>query len=454
MSAEQEGRSFTVSSRSAREAIRAVADGFVEFGEKIVSRDPLDWPGYEEQLARAREKSGEREAAIAGEARIGETPVVIIAFDFNFLGGSMGEAVGGKIVEAFARARESRRIVVSLVATGGARMQEGMRSLVQLQRIASACAHARTEGIPHVSVLRNPTTGGVWVSLAASADFLIGVKGATVSFAGPRVREVDGEGDAFASAGKLRRGFIDLELEAEDVPESLATVVSLLSPVGEEPLAPPELPAALGRAEPPEEAWDSVERARSFARPHAVAYLDDYFEERVGISGDRVGGVDENMLCGFGRRKGRTIAYAAQRGAANSAAGFRTAKRLLGLAERLRLPVLTLIDTPGAGNEEKDEQEGIGTAIAELFCAVADLSVPMASLVIGEGGSGGALALAAPDNLWITPDGYFAVIAPESAAAILEHDESQAEEVSEDMQLMPQDLVRLGVVRGIATPET
>ena len=454
MSAEQESRSFSVASPSAREAIRAVADGFAEFGREIVSQDPLDWPGYEEQLAHAREKSGEREAVIAGEARIGETPVVIIAFDFNFLGGSMGEAAGGKIVEAFARACESRRVIVSLIATGGARMQEGMRSLVQMQKIAGACARARTEGIPHVSVLCDPTTGGVWASLAASADFLIGVKGATVSFAGPRVRDGDGEGGAFASAGKFRRGFIDLKLEAEDVPECLATIVALLSPVGEEPSDPPELPAALGRTRPPEEAWDSVERARSFARPHATAYLDDYFEERAEISGDRVGGVDENMLCGFGRRKGRTIAYAAQCGAANSAAGFRTAKRLLGLAERLRLPVLTLIDTPGAGNEEKDEQEGVGTAIAELLCTVASLSVPMTSLVIGEGGSGGALALAAPGNLWITPDGYFAVIAPESAAAILEHDESRAEAVSENMQLMPQDLVRLGIVRGITTPET
>src|SRR5215216_4892187 len=119
VSAEQKGRPFTVSSRSAREAIRAVAERFVEFGEEIVSEDPLDWPGYEEQLARAREKSGEREAAIVGEARI---------------------------VEAFARARESRRLVVSLVATGGARMQEGMCSLVQLQRIANACARARAEG--------------------------------------------------------------------------------------------------------------------------------------------------------------------------------------------------------------------------------------------------------------------------------------------------------------------
>ncbi|HZC84877.1 MAG TPA: carboxyl transferase domain-containing protein, partial [Rubrobacter sp.] len=347
---EQRNRPFSVASPSAREAIRAVGDGFAEFGEETVSEDPLDWPGYEEQLAHAREKSGETEAVITGEAYVGGTPVVIIAFDFNFLGGSMGEAAGAKIVEAFARARESRRVVVSLVATGGARMQEGMRSLIQLQKIADACARARTEGIPHVSVLRNPTTGGVWVSLAASADFLIGVKGAAVSFAGSRVRDdEDDEDEAFASSGKLRRGFIDMALAAEAVPERLATVVALLSPVGEEPSDPPELPAALGRLEPPEEAWDSVERARSLARPHATAYLDDYLEERVGISGDRVGGVDESMLCGFGRRKGRTIAYAAQCGAANSAAGFRTAKRLLKLAERHRLPVLTLIDTPGAG---------------------------------------------------------------------------------------------------------
>ena len=454
MSAEQENRSFTVSSPSVREAIRAVADGFAEFAGEVVSEDPLDWPGYEEQLARAGEKSGETEAVIIGEARIGETPVVVIAFDFDFLGGSMGEAVGDKIVEAFARAMESRRAIVSLVATGGARMQEGMRSLVQLQRIAQVCARARAEGIPHVSVLRHPTTGGVWISLAASADFLIGVEGATVSFAGPRVRDDDDHSDAFTSTGKLRAGFIDAELAAETVPEYLAAVVALLSPGREESLEAPELPAALGRAEAPKEAWDSVERARSSARPHAAAYLDDYFEERVKISGDRAGGVDENMLCGFGRREGRTIAYAAQCGVANSAAGFRMAKRLFDLAERLRLPVLTLIDTPGAGNEAKDEQEGVGTAIAELFCAVADSSVPMTSLVIGEGGSGGALALAAPGNLWITPDGYFAVISPESAAAILGRDESQAEEVSEDMWLMPQDLVRLGIVRGIATPKT
>ena len=451
MIVEQEERTFSVASPSAREAIGAVSTKFEEFGEEVSSRDPLGWPGYEDQLARARERSGERESVVTGETYVGGTPVVILAFDFRFLGGSMGEATGRKIVDAFERARESRRAVVSLVATGGARMQEGMRSLIQLQKIADACMSAHSEGIPHVSVVRDPTTGGAWASLAANADFLIGVKGAAVSFAGSRIREEESTDDAFTATGKHRDGFIDLEVEAEEVPGALETVVGLLSPDETGPLAPPEVPRALGYARLPREAWASIMRARRPQRPKAEAYLDDYFEHRVELSGDRAGGVDGGMLCGFGRRDGgRTIAFVAQNGTANTAAGFRTARRLMELAERLQKPVLTIIDTPGAGNRAADEREGIGTAIAEMFCAVADLSVPITSLVIGEGGSGGALALAAPDNLWITPDGYFAVIAPESAAAIVEKDRSKAREISEHMKLMPQDLVELGVVRGVA----
>ena len=450
MIVEQEQRVFSVASPSAREAINAVSTDFAEFEEDRLPENPLGWPGYEDSLARAREKSGEDESVIAGEAWVGETLVVMIAFDFRFLGGSMGETAGRRIVAAFDKARESRRIVVSLVATGGARMQEGMSSLVQLQRIADACMGARADGVPHVSVLRDPTTGGVWASMASTADYIIGVKDAAISFAGSRVRDAGDEENAFTSVGKLASGFVDAEIEAEEVSEALESVVSLLSPGDEAPLAPPEVPRALGYARLPKGAWGSVMRARGQERPRAEAYLDDYFESRVGISGDRVGGMDEGMLCGFGLREGRTIAYAAQNGTANIAAGFRTARRLLELAGRFGLPVLTLIDTPGASNGASDEREGIGTAIAETFCAVADLSVPITSLVVGEGGSGGALALAAPGNLWITPDGYFAVIAPESAAAIVEKDRGRAEEISERMKLTPKDLVELGVVRGLA----
>jgi len=455
MIVEQERRVFSVASPSAREAIEAVSTGFMEFEdgklpENPLPKNPLGWPGYEDQLARAREKSGESESVVVGEAWVGETPVVMVAFDFRFLGGSMGEATGRRIVAAFEKARESRRMVVSLVATGGARMQEGMRSLVQLQRIADVCMGARADGIPHVSVLRDPTTGGVWASMASTADYIIGVEDAAISFAGSRVRDAGDEDEAFTSASKLAAGFVDAEIEAEEVREALESVVALLSPGDRMPLAPPALPRALGYARPPKGAWASVLRARHRERPRAEAYLDDYFDSRVGISGDRVGGVDAGMLCGFGCREGHTIAYAAQNGTANTAAGFRSARRLMQLAERFGLPVLTLIDTPGASNGARDEREGVGTAIAELFCAVADLSVPITSLVVGEGGSGGALALAAPDNLWITPDGYFAVIAPESAAAIVEKDRDRAEDISERMKLTPRDLVELGVVRGLA----
>ena len=156
------------------------------------------------------------------------------------------------------------------------------------------------------------------------------------------------------------------------------------------------------------------------------------------------------MLCGVGRRAGTPIAFAAQTGGANTPAGFRTAARVIRLADRLRLPVLTLIDTPGAANDEAAEAGAIGPAIADAFAAVAEARVPITSLVIGEGGSGGALALASPNELWITPDAYFAVIAPESAAAILKLPPGEAPEVAERMRLRPQDLVELGVVQGIA----
>jgi acetyl-CoA carboxylase carboxyl transferase subunit beta len=157
------------------------------------------------------------------------------------------------------------------------------------------------------------------------------------------------------------------------------------------------------------------------------------------------------MRCGIGQRHGRAIAYAAQTGTANTPAGFRTAARLVRLADRLNLPVLTLIDTPGAANDAAAERAGVGTAIADLFAAIAGARVPITSLVIGEGGSGGAVALASHDNLWITPDAYFSVIAPEAATAILKHDPADAPAIAAQLRLRPQDLVELGVVRGIAS---
>ncbi|MBP2339340.1 acetyl-CoA carboxylase carboxyl transferase subunit beta [Saccharothrix coeruleofusca] len=401
--------------------------------------NPLGWPGYEAQLARARERTGGPESVSWRR----EQHAVVLSFDFRFLGGSVGTATGALVEEAFGQARAAGLPLVSLIATGGSRMQEGMLSLRQLQRVARLCAAHRAAGLPHVAVLRDPTTGGVWASLGAGADVVLALPGAQVGFAGSRVRPVDDP--AYTAEGQFAAGAVDAVVPPDELDAVLARVLDLLT---RGDAVPAEVPRPLGATDLPATGWDAVLRARSPRRPRAAAYLDDYFDERVALSGDRAGGVDPGMLCGLGRRGGRAIAYAAQTGSATTPAGFRTATRLIRLAERFALPVLTLVDTPGAANDPAAERAGVGSAIAGLFAAVAEARVPITTLVIGEGGSGGALALSAPEHTWIAPDAYFSVIAPEPAAAILKRDDVRA--LAEDLKLRPQDLVELGVVRGIA----
>jgi acetyl-CoA carboxylase beta subunit len=437
----------------ARATIAAVASAFAEFDADVVSTDPLAWAGYAEQLERARARSGEPEAVVCGDARIGRVDAVLIAFDFRFMGGSMGEATGQRITDAFARATRARRPIVSHVTSGGCRMQEGLRSLVQMQHIAAAAHRARQAGIAHVSVLRSPTTGGLWASLAASADVILALPNATVAFAGHRVRgPAAGDSQPFTAEGKALDGQVDAIVRQDELPATLGLLLELLTASARDTPAAPEVPAALGRPDLPPDGWTAVQRARAPQRPRAAAYLEHYFDARVTLAGDRAGGYDPGMLCGIGRRQGHTVAYAAQAGTANTPAGFRTAARLIRLADRLNLPILTLVDTPGAANDGAAERAGVGPAIADLFAAVAAARVPITTLVIGEGGSGGALALASPTQIWMTPDSYFAVIPPEPATAILKQPRDQAPTTAARLRLRPQELLELGIAHGIATP--
>ncbi|MGY6653394.1 carboxyl transferase domain-containing protein [Amycolatopsis sp. TRM77291] len=410
--------------------------------------DPLGWDGYAASLAHARERTGTDESVVWERAKIGGQEVVVIRFEFGFLGGSVGTGTGALIERALDEARSHRLPVVSLLSTGGTRMQEGVPALRQLQRIARGLALLREERLPHITVARHPTTGGVWASLGADADVVLAVPGAQVGFAGRRVRpERYADDPAYTAESQYAAGYVD-ELVAEDaIADRLEVWLGLLT--GASRNRPADLPRALGALDSAADGWQAVQRARSADRPRADAYLDDYFDTRVTLRG----GADDGILCGFGVRGGRPIAFAAQNGTATTPGGFRTATRLIRLAGRLGLPVLTLVDTPGAAADPAAETAGAGNAIAELFGAIAAAEVPVTTLVIGEGGSGGALALCSADRIWLTPDACFSVIAPELAAGILKRDPEEIPALADALRPRPEDLLALGVIDGIAGPE-
>ncbi|MCJ1677472.1 acetyl-CoA carboxylase [Streptomyces sp. APSN-46.1] len=440
---------------SARAAIASVTDSgsFAEL--PAPHRDsppdgPLGWAGYDDSRARAARRTGEEESVVTGTARIGGRETALIAFEFGFLGGSLGERTGDRLEAAYAHARAHRLPLVSLIATGGSRMQEGMLALTQLQCVARQSALTRAAGLPQIAVLRDPTTGGGWATLGAGADVVLALPAAQVGFAGSRVRPADADPAAYTAEGQYAAGHVDAVVPAADLPATLADWLRVLAaPRSAEPVAPP---AALADVSAPATGWDAVRQARHPDRPRAPTYLDAYFDLRLPLSGDRAGGTDPGMLCGFGLRDGRAVAYAAQCGTATRPAGYRTAARVIRLADRLGIPVLTLVDTPGAANDAAAEHAGAGAAIADTFAAVAAAGVPVTTLLIGEGGSGGALALAAPGNTWVTADSYFSVIAPELAAAILKRPATDAPATADQLRIRPQDLVTLGVARGVVGP--
>ncbi|MFE5815302.1 carboxyl transferase domain-containing protein [Streptomyces sp. NPDC056479] len=408
---------------------------------------PLAWQGYDALRARAVERTGEEESVVCGTGTVEGTRAVLIAFEFGFLGGSLGERTGDRLEAAYTYARARRLPVVPLVATGGSRMQEGMLALTQLQRVARQSALTREAGLPQIAVLRDPTTGGGWATLGAGADVILALPDAQVGFAGSRVRPPDADPTAYTAQAQLAAGAVDAVVRPGEVRGALGWWLRLLTAGSTRPAPPPR---PLAATDLPATGWDAVRRARSPRRPRAQAYLSAYFAHRVAIGGDRCGGTDpEGMLCGFGEHEGRTVAYAAQTGTATRPAGYRTAARLIRLADRLGIPVLTLVDTPGAANDAEAERQGVGAAIADLFGAVASARTPITTLLIGEGGSGGALALAAPGNTWATPDSYFSVIAPEPAAAILKRGPEEVEATANQLRIRPQDLMELGLIRGV-----
>ena len=416
----------------------------------VESADPLAYPSYADALARARERSGSPESVHAGGATIGGVPVEAAAFDFSFLGGSMGYAAGETLARALERAASRRVPFVLRTATGGARMQEGMVSLAQMPKVAAArvgLAHARQ---PFVAVLGHPTTGGVLASLGGLADVTIAVDGATIGFAGPRVVETatgrPPPDDSHTAASASAAGLVDAVVDEASAPEAVRTVLSILAT--EDGVAPADAPASPGSD--PRDPWESLREVRSPEWPRAPDLARSTAGSFFELRGDRAGADDRACVAALATvADARTLVLALDRGHAPGPGAYRKAIRCVRIASRLGLPVVTLVDTGGADPSERSEAGGVAWAIAELFETILSAPVPIVSVLTGEGGSGGALAFACGDVLLAYEDAVFSVIAPELAAQILWRDPARAPDAARLLKMGAADLRGLGLCDGV-----
>ena len=422
---------------------------FNERDSDVVSVDPLDYPSYPDARHTAQDRSGSSESVIAGAARIEGRDVEIATFDFGFFGGSMGEASGERLARAMERAAEGNKPFVLRTATGGARMQEGMRSLVQMPKVVAARIELARAGVPFIAVLGHPTTGGVLASLGGLADVTFASEGATIGFAGPRVAETFmgralGE-NSHTAASALANGLVDEVVDQSSERSAVARVLAVM-----ESDAPADVGAPADADVAPDDAWDAVAAARAETRLNPATALGDICDLHLELRGDRSGSDDRAVVSAIARVAGRRcIVIALDRQLSPAAGGFRKAQRVVELAGRLHLPIATLVDPRGADPSEDSESAGVAWEIARLFEAMLSTDSPIVSVVTGEGGSGGALAFATADVVIAYDHSFFSVIGPEGAAQILWRDPSRAPEAARLLKVTAHDLKRLGIADSV-----
>lgn len=473
--------------------IEMIADegSFEEWDKEMDFVNPLDFRGYEEKIHHLKERTNLNEAVVTGKVLINGNPAVVGVCDGRFMMASMGWIVGEKIARAVERATQEKLPVIIFTCSGGARMQEGIVSLMQMAKTSAALKKHSDAGQLYVSVLTDPTTGGVTASFAMLGDIILAEPKALIGFAGPRVIEQT-IGQKLPKGFQrseflLDHGFVDRIVEREELKDVLSQILEMHHSAGaaevkaalkkdEKTYGTSDETAGLnndGQAETMEEqikdslsAWDRVQISRKKDRPVGTDYIDALFTEFMEFHGDRYFKDDHAIVGGIAyfhgipvtviaQAKGKTTKENLDRNfSMPSPDGYRKALRLMKQAEKFGRPVICFVDTPGAFCGLEAEERGQGEAIARNLFELSGLKVPVLSVVIGEGGSGGALAMAVADEVWMLENAVYSVLSPEGFASILWKDSKRASEAAEVMKLTAGDLKRLGIIEQvISEPE-
>lgn len=451
--------------------IESIVDtgSFEEWDNEMEIQNPLKFPGYEKKIKETKEKTGLNEAVITGKASIHGYKTVLGVMDARFMMASMGYNVGEKITRAVERATEEKLPVILFTCSGGARMQEGIVSLMQMAKTSAAFKRHSDAGLLYITVLTDPTTGGVTASFAMLGDIILAEPNALIGFAGPRVIEQTIRQKLPTGFQRseflLEHGFIDAIVERENLRDTLSLILSLH--IGPEiKLTMEDIKNGKTKGEGMKMTpWERILVSRMTDRPTSLDYCKLLFEDFFELHGDRNFKDDGAIVGGIARFQGMPVTVIAQQKGRNvkdnikrnfgmpSPEGYRKALRLMKEAEKFHRPIICFIDTPGAFCGLEAEERGQGEAIATNLFEMSGIRVPILSIVVGEASSGGALAMGVSDEVWMLENAVYTILSPEGFASILWKDSAKAPDAAKVMKITAKDLYRLHIIDAIIKEE-
>ena len=453
---------------SARQRIELLADrrSFKESYKYLSSVAPIAFSqrgSYRNLLSQSQNRTGLTEATVTGICRIGGIRTMLVVLDFGFMGGSMGSVVGEKIALGLETAARRDLPLVALVTGGGARIQEGVLSLMQMAKTVTAANRFKQKGAPFIVVLANPSTGQAYASFANLADVILAEPGSLIGLSPLRTLREASEAplpqDAHTAEAHLHHGLLDNVVDRESLQPRLATLLRVLTAqkLGKGEFKPPA--RTRSRPGPGPEAWESVTAARNGERPSATFYIRSILEPFVELHGDRLSSDDRSIIAGVGYLCGEPVAVIGQQRPYSLDGeryhiypdGLRKAQRLIKLATRFGLPLVTFIDTQGADPGLAAEEQGIGNAIATTLSMMAEAPVPIVSVIIGEGGNEGALALGISDRIIMQQYAIYSPISLNRTPGGSYGDPELDREAAEALMLTAQDCLELGIIDAIVT---
>ena len=447
---------------TARERIELLVDKetFKETYKYVKTVEPLSFSRrnrYRKFLEQDQNRTGLTEAAVAGKCRIGDVETMLIVLDFGFMGGTMGSVVGEKVSMAFENAARRGIPAVAVVSGGGVRIQEGVLSLMQMAKTVTAANRLRDGEVPFIVVLANPSTGQAYASFANLADVILAEPGSLIGLSPLRtLREVSKTPlplDAHTAEAHVGHGLLDNVVDRENLQPRIASILQILTAQKHGKSNHKNLL----KSEPEEcdevEPWEAMTAARNSERPQASSYFRSILDPFIELRGDRLNSDDRSVVTGIGFMDGLAVAVIGQQRRTLDEGeryhvfpdGLRKAQRLIDLASRFKLPLVTLIDTQGADPGLEAEEQGIGNAIARTLSSMLTVPTPMVSVVIGEGGSEGALALGLSDRILMQQFAIYSPISVNHTLGAAHHDHMLDREAAEALMLTAHDCLELGI---------